>query len=294
MSLLRKIVSEPLLQFLFLGTVVFSLYFVMDRSPPGADKHLIEIGGGQLAQMFDTFSKTWQRPPTEVEFKGLVDGYVKEEIFYREGQKMGLDRDDTVVRRRIQQKMEFLLEPSAQQLTPEPDELKAYFAAHADEYRLPPKFSFRQVFFRSDRPGDDGELAANDALLLLKAGTTSDISRKGDPTLLPERTDLMNLELIATIFDEQFARGLQSAPIGQWSGPFRSQYGIHLVFVETVVTSRMPSLEDVKSAVQLDWESARRREIADNRYTEMKKQYDLKIAWPTDLGAPPIETSGVK
>lgn len=294
MSLLRKIVSEPLLQFLFLGTAVFSLYFVMDRSPPAADKHLIEIGNGQLAQMFDTFSKTWQRPPTEVEFKGLIDSYVKEEIFYREGQTMGLDQDDTVVRRRMQQKMEFLLEPSAEQLTPAPGELEAYLNAHADEYRLPPQLAFRQVFFRSDRPEDQGELAATDALILLKADPASNISTMGDSTLLPERTDLTTPETIATIFDERFAKELQSVPIRQWSGPIRSQYGIHLVFVENAVTSRAPLLKDVKSAVQLDWESARRREISDSRYTEMKKQYDVKIAWPTDLGAPPIETSGVK
>ncbi|WP_240539673.1 peptidylprolyl isomerase [Rhizobium sp. CCGE 510] len=286
--------SEPLLQFLFLGILVFSLYFVMDRSPPAAGKHLIEIGDGQLAQMFDTFSKTWQRPPTEVEFKGLVDGYVKEEIFYREGQKMGLEQDDTVVRRRIQQKMEFLLEPGVEQLTPVPGELEAYFDAHADEYRLPPQLAFRQVFFRSDRPGDQGESVANHALILLKADPTSDVSTMGEPTLLPERTDLAAPETIATIFDGRFAKELQSVPIGQWFGPIRSQYGVHLVFVEKAVPSHAPLLEDVRSAVQLDWETARRREIADGRYSEMKKQYDVKIAWPAGLGAPPIETSGVK
>jgi hypothetical protein len=134
MNAFRKIFAEPLVQFLILGIVVFSVYSMMDGSPPAADKRLIEVGKGQLAQMFGTFSRTWQRPPTEAEYKALIDGYVKEEVFYREGQKMGLDQDDTVFRRRMQQKMEFLLEPSAEELTPKPGELEAYLKAHADKY----------------------------------------------------------------------------------------------------------------------------------------------------------------
>jgi hypothetical protein len=294
MSAVRKILSEPLLQFLFLGTVVFGVYSVTDSSPPAASKRLIEVGEGQLAQMFETFSKTWQRPPTETELKGLIDGYVKEEVFYREGQKMGLDQNDTVFRRRMQQKMEFLLEPSVEELTPKPGELESYLKAHAEDYRLPPQLAFRQIFFKSDRAGDKGETAAQQALILLKADTAADASTMGDTTLLPTRMELTNAEVIAISFDEGFVKELSSAPTGQWFGPVRSQYGIHLVLVEESITADAPSLDVVKAAVQLDWESGRRREIADKRYTEMKRQYEVKVLLPTDMMASPIEMSGVR
>jgi hypothetical protein len=294
MSALRKILFEPLVQFLFLGAVVFGVYFLMDGSPPAANKRLIEVGEGQLAQMFETFSRTWQRPPTETELKGLIDGYVKEEVFYREGQKIGLDQNDTVFRRRMQQKMEFLLEPSIEELTPKPGELESYLKAHGEDYRLPPQLAFRQIFFNSHRPGDTGQTAAQQALAILKGETAANANSLGDPTLLPTRMDLTNADMIATSFDEGFVEELSSAPQGQWFGPVRSQYGIHLVLVEESIKAGAPSLDKVKGAVQLDWESARRKEIADSRYAEMKRQYEVKVLLPTDMTASPIQTSGVQ
>jgi parvulin-like peptidyl-prolyl isomerase len=294
MSAVRRILSEPLVQFLFLGVVVFGVYSVLDRSPPAEDKHLIEVDEGQLAQMFETFSKTWQRPPTEAELNGLIDSYVKEEVFYREGRKMGLDQNDTVFRRRMQQKMEFLLEPSIDELTPKPGELESYLKAHAEAYRLPTKLAFRQIFFKSDRPSDTGETAAQQALILLKADTAADTSTMGDTTLLPARMGLTDADVIATSFDEGFVEDLSSAPRGQWFGPVRSQYGVHLVLVEESSTADAPSLDVVKAAVQLDWESERRREIADRRYREMKRKYEVKVLLPTDMTASPVETSGVQ
>lgn len=293
MSTFRKIASEPLVQFLMLGVAVFGLYSVVVKSPPDAGARVIEVGKGQFTQMFETFSRTWQRPPTEAELQGLIDAYVKEEVFYREGTDMRLDRDDTVIRRRMQQKMEFLLEPSTEDLTPKPGELGAYLTAHADKYRIPAQLAFRQVLFRSDVPGDKGEMAATRALASLGIDPAADISAMGEPTLLPARVDLTNADMIATIFDEEVAKELASAPIGQWFGPVRSAYGVHLMFVEDKVAPRAPSLDDVKAAVRSDWESARRRDIADRRYVEMKKRYEIKVAWPEDLPAPK-ETSGVQ
>lgn len=291
MSVLRKILSEPLVQFLFPGAVVFGLYSVMDRSPPAEDKRLIEVGEGQLTQMFETFSKTWQRPPTDAELKGLIDGYVKEEVFYREGQKIGLHQNDTVFRRRMQQKMEFLLEPSAEQLTPKPGELEDYLKAHEDRFRLPLKLAFRQIFFRSDRPGDGGETAATTALKVLQGTPETDVTSLGDTTLLPIRVELANADVIATSFDEGFVKELSSAPTGEWFGPVRSQYGVHLVLVEERIKAGAPSLDEVKAAVRLDWESERRREIAERRYDEMKRRYEVKVLRPTDTVAPAVEIS---
>ncbi|MGF6177319.1 peptidyl-prolyl cis-trans isomerase [Ensifer sp. 4252] len=289
MSPLRKILTEPLAQFFFLGAVVFGLYSVMDRSPPAGDKGVIEVGEGQLAQLFKTFSKTWQRPPTEAELTGLIDSFVKEEVFYREGQKMGLDQNDTVFRRRMQQKMEFLLEPSAEQLTPKPGELEDYLKAHEDKYRRLPQLAFRQVFFKSDRPGDGGETSATTALKVLRRAPETGGTSLGDTTLLPGRVDLTDADMIATTFDEQFVKVLSSAPTGQWFGPVRSQYGVHLVLIEQRIEASAPSLEGVKVAVQLDWESERRREIAARRYDEMKRRYEVRVLRPTDMQRPPVE-----
>jgi hypothetical protein len=160
--------------------------------------------------------------------------------------------------------------------------------------RLPPQLAFEQIFFKSDGIGDNGETAAKQALVLLTADAPTDTAAMGDPTLLPGQMGLTNIDMIASSFDEGFAKQLLLAPSGQWFGPVRSQYGVHLVIIDKKVAGRTPSLADVKTAVQSDWESARRKEIADKRYAEMRKQYDVKIELPADMATSPVETSGVK
>lgn len=295
MTLIGKIVREPLAQFLVLGAVVFGAYTALDTSPPSAATQVIEVGQGQLGQMFETFSRTWQRPPTEAEFKGLVDGYVKEEVFYREGKKMGLDENDTIFRRRMQQKLEFLLEPGGEELTPKTGELEAYFKLHAAAYKAPAMVEFEQLFFRSDVPGDGGELAAAKALETLKADPkATETTSIGDPTILPATMALSGADMIASNFGDAFTSAVMQAPVDQWSGPFRSTFGIHLVRPAKKIAASTPSFDAVRTAVQADWDASKRREIADRRYEEMKKQYEVRVNLPSDMPATPIKTSGVK
>lgn len=291
----RRIIKEPLLHFLIAGVVIFAAYSVMDRSPASEDKSSIEVGNGQLAQLFETFSRTWQRPPTETELNDLIDGYVKEEVFYREGLEMGLDQNDAIVRRRMQQKLEFLLEPSAEELSPTSDELVAYFKAHSGRYDQPAKLSFNQIFFNSRRPGDDRELAARTALASF-VGRKDDASTEalGDATILPPGMDLTDTKEIAAVFGRDFVVGALSGTQGRWSGPFRSTYGVHLVYINRKIVASTPALPDVLQKVRSDWESDRRREIADNRYADMKSKYDIKVSGSADGAASVINASGVK
>ncbi|UVC08876.1 peptidyl-prolyl cis-trans isomerase [Rhizobium sp. TH2] len=295
MTLIGKIIREPLAQFLILGAVVFGAYSALDTSPPSADVQVIEVGQGQLDQMFQTFSRTWQRPPTEAEFKGLVDGYVKEEVFYREGKKMGLDENDTIFRRRMQQKLEFLLEPDSEELTPKAGELEAYFKLHAETYKAAAMLEFEQLFFRSDASGDAGELAAAQALEKLKADPkAAETTLISDPTILPPTMALSGADMIASNFGDAFAKAVMQAPMDQWSGPVRSTFGVHLVRPAKRVAASTPALDAVRAAVQGDWEASRRREIADRRYEEMKKNYEVRVNLPSNMPATPIKTAGVK
>ncbi|MDB5554021.1 MAG: hypothetical protein JWL86_4005 [Rhizobium sp.] len=295
MTLIGKIVREPLAQFLVLGTLAFGAYSALDTSPPSASVQVIEVGQGQLDQMFETFSRTWQRPPTEAEFKGLVDGFVKEEVFYREGKKMGLDQNDTIFRRRMQQKLEFLLEPGSEELTSKAGELEAYFKLHAETYKAPAMVEFEQLFFRSDAPGDAGELAAAMALEKLKADPkVAEITSIGDPTILPPTMALSGTDMIASNFGEAFAKAITQAPVDQWSGPLRSTFGVHLVRPTRKIAASAPSFDVVRGAVQGDWEASRRREIADRRYEDMRKHYEVRMNLPSDMPALPIKTAGVK
>jgi hypothetical protein len=104
---MKAVLREPLVHFLSLGALLF-LYFEWNGGASGAGSKRIVITPGLVEHLATGFARTWQRPPTNEELKGLIDEYVKEEIATREAVAMGLDRDDTIIRRRLRQKPEFL------------------------------------------------------------------------------------------------------------------------------------------------------------------------------------------
>ena len=115
---------EPLVHFVVLGAILFAL---AQWRGGGAGANAIVITPGQVDAMVATFTRTWQRPPTDEELKGLIDDSVREELAVREAVALGLDRDDTVIRRRLRQKVEFIVEGEVD-ATPVTDaELQAYF-----------------------------------------------------------------------------------------------------------------------------------------------------------------------
>src|SRR5664279_5358246 len=104
---LQRLIREPLLHFLLLGALIF---LVVGRTHSSGSGEKIVVTQRQLESVVVGFSRTWMRPPTQEEMQGLVDDYIREEVFYREAKAMGLDQDDIIVRRRMRQKLEFLSE----------------------------------------------------------------------------------------------------------------------------------------------------------------------------------------
>ena len=139
-----------------------------------------------MANLADGFARTWRRPPGKEELQGLVDDYIRDEVFYREGRAAGLDRDDVIIRRRVRQKMEFLAEAVS---APEPSEqqLAAYLEANPERFRTEDHFTFRQVFLSAARRGhaidDDSKQVAN---ALDRAAAAVDTTALCDPFLLGE------------------------------------------------------------------------------------------------------------
>ena len=149
---------------------------------------------------------------------------MREEVFYREGLAAGLERDDPIVRRRVGQKIEFMIEVAPQ--APATDaELQAWLDTHADEYAIEPRYSLRQVYFDPARHGEKLDDAIAGALRALKAGKPV----TGDSTLLPAELDDAPASDIERQFGAEFAVSLKDLPVGGWQGPLRSAFGLHLV-----------------------------------------------------------------
>ncbi len=274
MRLFAGLLREPLIHFLVIGSAVFAVYSVMNGDAPPPREQIV-VSEGRLRQIMDVFTQTWQRPPRPEEISGLVEGYVKEEIFYREGVKLGLDRDDTVIRRRLQQKLEFLIEPPEEALKASDVELAAFLAANRGRFHVEPQIAFQQVFISPEKPEPAALRAASMLADLRKPG--ADAGQHGDPTLLPTEVPLAPLRLIARNFGEDFAAGLAALPPGEWSGPVGSPYGLHLVRVTEAREGYDPPLAEVRAEVLQEWQREQREAYAEESYRQLRDSYDVVL-----------------
>ena len=274
---MKRWLEEPLVHFLVLGGLIFAGYGLLDGNRATAPGRIV-VSQGQLASMREAFARTWQRPPTAEEWEGLIRDRVREEVYCREAMALGLDKDDTVIRRRLRQKMEFVSEDIAAPVPPTDAELGAYLSAHADSFRVEERFTFTQVFLNPEKHGD--RLARDTAQLLARlneAASAADASMLGDSFLLERRFVAVPASEVAKQFGAPFAAKLGRISPGRWQGPVESGYGLHLVWVSERTEGGVPALADVRDAVRREWDSARRREANEEFYAKRLERYTVTI-----------------
>jgi len=275
---------EPLLHFLVLGALLFWLAAALG-GPAGGRADRIVLTAGDVGQLEAGFERTRQRAPSADELAGLLEDRIREEVLYREALALGLDRDDTIVRRRMRQKMEFLSEDLSVAEPSEAD-LERWLAGHREAFRLEPRVAFRQVYLSRDRRGEAVRADAERVLAELRgAGDGTDPAALGDPLPLPGEASDLSASEVARLFGAAFsARVLELAP-GGWEGPVESAYGLHLVRVERRVDARDPALEEVRDAVAREWLAERREQAREDLYRELRSRYEVEIAAPRAPGA---------
>lgn len=268
---------EPLLHFLLLGAALFALYRWVggDETEPEA----ILVSAATIERLADNWQRTWQRPPTRAELGGLIEDYVREEVLYREAVAAGLDRDDTIIRRRLRQKMEFVSEDLAAQTEPTEAELEEYLKGHPDTFHLPGRISFTHVYLSPERRGEAVQRDA--AQLLDRLRTTraeaSSSSSSGDPfPLAAEYRDIATDEL-DRLFGDGFGAQLVELSQGHWAGPIESGYGLHLVHVNEYQPGKLPALADIREQVVREWSVEQRRRQSDEFYQMLRARYTVTI-----------------
>jgi hypothetical protein len=208
----------------------------------------------------------------------MIDDWVREELAVRTATEAGLERGDTIIRRRLRQKFEFLLEDVAEGAPPSDRELEAWFAEHADTYRSEPRLRFRQVFFSKERRGATTRADAAAALeRLVSRNVAGPIDDLGDATLLPENVDLTAVRDIGIMFGDGFADQIVRTAPGTWSGPVESSYGLHLVLVSERIEGSLPDLAAVRPAVERDYVTARTKQQLDTIYESLLKKFSVVI-----------------
>jgi hypothetical protein len=270
--LLRRLLGEPLVHFIGIGLLLFLLYAQI--GPAGSARDRIVISSAMVAEIAAGHERLWGRPPTAAELERLIIARTDEEILYREGLALGLDRDDSVIKRRVRQKYELIAE-EIDGREPTEAELAAYLQANPERFRAPPILSFTQVLVPGN--GSAAATAAGAAQLLTALQSGADPASVGRTTLLPGRVDDRPLDLVAREFGEGFAAALAELPTGQWQGPLASGYGLHLVKIERHVAAALPALEQARHAVLREWQNEQRRQARSARLADLRERYAVEI-----------------
>ena len=285
---LRRLLREPLLHFLLLGVALFGIYAYMHRGRVGVESSKqIALTLDDLQLMESYFESQWHRPPTPLEFQAMVEDKVREEVLYREGLAMGLEKDDTIVKRRMAQKMQFLAEDVAAAHEPSPAELKAWFEKNSNRFALPSRYSFRHLYFSPDKRGKNAREDA--ASVLAKIAGQPEDSRlavsSGDSFMFQDYYGDRTSEAIAKEFGPPFAVAIEKLKPGSWQGPIESGYGWHLVFVDTVIPGRIPSFEEIESDVKTAWLNEQKATAWQKAYAEMRAKYIVLLPAPPNKDA---------
>ena len=261
-----KFLREPLLHFSLLAALLFTAYTWL-HSGGGNDPQVVHITASEIAWLRHTWTLQWQRSPDEEEMRGLVMNYLKEALLARAARELGLGDNDTIVRRRLAQKMEFLLQDTADLVEPGQSELLEFYRAHPSLYRTPARISFTQVYFRT-------ETAARHHL-----ATVGDLAAdgSGDPSLLDRGFSAVDHDELARQFGPAFADAVFALDTGPWQGPVASGYGFHLVRIGERLPAQQRPFEAVRRQVADDWRSAQQRKASEQLFAGLLKKYRVVI-----------------
>lgn len=275
---MKRLLGEPLLHFLLLGAAIFAVFAVVSADDETRDA-IIVVSQERIESLALNFARSWRRPASAQELDGLIEDYVREEIAVREATALALDRDDSVIRRLLRQKLEFVADNLAAQVEPSEEQLQSYLREHAERFRREPSISFSHVYLDPQRRG---EALASDAAQLREQlnGATVDMSTVGDITSLEAHFTDVPPSAIAQMFGEPFAAALLALDTGRWSTPIASGYGTHLVYVSASEPGADPALQQVREAVRREWMNARRKAAVDQFYLQLQQRYRVSIERP--------------
>ena len=271
---MKTILREPLLHFLLLAGIVFVLFqqVTNDVSPDNND---IVVSREQIQALRSGYMKVWQRPPRNEELTTLIQNHIREEVLYREALALGLDKNDTQIRRRMSQKMKFLTENLADLEQADDKVLQVYLDKNVDQYMLPSRFSFRQIYFNTNKR--QMTQSVFNSLLEKLQNNEVDPQNIGDPIMIGHQFEMLREAEISRILGARFLQSLKKTTRGSWQGPIESGFGHHLIFISKFIAGSQPKLADVRKQVLRDWSAEKRAASNQLFYEKLKQQYNISV-----------------
>jgi hypothetical protein len=277
-----KLLKDPLVHFLLIGAALFAISAWRGETIR-AGRERIVVSGEQFAQVRDAAALLQGRPPTDQEVEALLEPSIRDEVLYRESLALGLDVDDDEVRRRLIEKMNYLTQDLADPEPSSPSELRELYDASPDRFAIPMLVTFDQVFFSPSERGGGLAAAAEAGIADLRAGRS--LEEVGDHTPLRPTYENAPREQVAVLFGDALADAVFTMSPGDWTGPFRSDFGLHAVRLRGRTERRVPPFDEIREQVASEFAADKRRARNDAEYQRMRGNYEIVIERPAD-GAP--------
>ncbi|TLU65118.1 peptidyl-prolyl cis-trans isomerase [Thalassotalea litorea] len=273
---ITQLIKEPLTHFIVIAVGLFLAFDVMNDNEDDA-QHVINVSSGRVEQLHQRFVKVWQRTPTQEEMDKLINNYVMDEIYAREARGLGLDVNDGVIRKRLRQKMEFMMQDITSAQPPDAQELARFFKENQNKYREPNAYSFQQVFISDDSP----EKIINVWVGQQQKRINKGLEPEGASSLLPKSLQSQSLSIVARLFGNEFAKALSVQPIEQWSGPIRSGYGLHFIYISDIQHGSLPKLSQIEDNVLADWRYQKNLANQKSYEQDLLDRYEVNVNMPT-------------
>jgi len=275
-SKLTTLLREPLLHFLLIGAALFLFYNLQNEG--SIDNDRIVISKAQINHLVMLWKKNRQRAPTQTELDSLIKQQVREEVMVREALAMGLDKNDGIIRRRLAQKIEFITSDLAALAEPSDTELSNYLSTHSEQFSLPAKIDFVQVFINPEKRGIKTDDYANGLLLkLTQKRKNNDLVVLGDSRMLGQKYEQVTEHDVSRLFGKKFANKLFTLPVGSWQGPTQSGYGLHLVRIDHKTKNQLPELNAVREKVHAEWQAQQSQDMDEVFYESLRQRYEIVI-----------------
>ena len=272
---MTKLSREPLVHFIIIGALLFAGHMLWQRHVTKAD-YTITVTAEEMERQALIFAGENRRQPTDDDLKALLFSHIEEKALMREAQRLGLGEDDTIIRRRLAQKMRFIIEDVEAPALPGQAELKTWFEANLDKFTTPEKRSFSHIYLSPEQHGDNIDVKAAEILTKLKT-PAQDWKALGDPFMM--KREFKNLSTVETtrLFGPDFSKVLAELKGKIWQGPIESAFGLHLVRLDSFASQITPEFENVRADVEAAWREQAQRSANQATLKNLIRKYKVDV-----------------
>jgi peptidyl-prolyl cis-trans isomerase C len=279
-KIIKRLISEPLIQFLMLGVLLFFLTSYIQKHKDKQSREII-VDNERIGMMVMNYKTQTGELPNKQQLDALIDNYIREEISYREARKMGLDKDDEIIRRRLSQKFDFLQTDLAETPQPSDEHLQQFYKSHLSLFRTEARVSFSHIYFSTDNSTDSiARQRAFNVLHQLKQSNTQHAPEKGDRFPLQyDYTDQAVVDIQQNFGDKQILQELFKAPVNTWFGPVQSGYGWHLVYITKIDNAALVPYPAIKEQVKVQYIDAEKANQNKKVFDKISEKYIINRAY---------------